>query len=58
MLSILLYTTYRRKEDKYMKLPNTRKYHYKGINPSKESQNMWLMILIGIALMAFIIFVL
>jgi len=41
-----------------MKLPSTRKYHYKGINPGKESQNMWLMILIGIALMAFIIFVL
>lgn len=41
-----------------MKLPSTRKYHYKGINTSKESQNMWLMILIGIALAALIIFIL
>ncbi|SEM43267.1 hypothetical protein SAMN05661044_05190 [Olivibacter domesticus] len=41
-----------------MKLPSTRKYRFKGGNTSRESQSMWLMIIIGLAVMAFIIFVL
>lgn len=39
-----------------MKLPGTRKYRFKGANTSKESQNLWLMIVIGITLVALIIF--
>ncbi|WP_255502220.1 hypothetical protein [Olivibacter sp. XZL3] len=41
-----------------MKLPSTRKYRYKGTNTSKESRNMWIMIVIGIAIAALVIFVL
>jgi|GEM_PF-4700419 len=41
-----------------MKLPSTRKYHYKGIDQSKENRHLWLMILIGLALAAVVIFIL
>jgi len=33
-----------------------RKYHYKGANTTHESRLFWLMVIIGIALMAAIVF--
>lgn len=38
-----------------IKIPK-RKYHYKGADTSNESRMFWLMVIIGIALMAAIIF--
>jgi len=33
-----------------------RKYHYKGADTTSESRLFWLMVIIGVALMAAIIF--
>jgi len=38
-----------------MKIPK-RDYHYKGADTSNESRMFWLMVVIGIAIMAAIIF--
>lgn len=41
-----------------MKLPKTRKYNFKSGTSSDESTNLWIFILIGLAIAAAIVFLL
>jgi len=42
----------------YIMLQHKRKYHYKGADTTSESRMFWLMVVIGLAIMAAIIFLL